>query len=105
MSHVLSSRMSSRPMGWSKLGATQMAKLRAYYLNGGDMLELARYQEEELPMAAGAEIENIFSAAKFRDRNSNKYGEIGRWHDTIPYCELPVSVKKRFAIKNHIYGL
>ena len=105
VSHVLSSRMSSRPMGWSKLGATQMAKLRAYYLNGGDMLELARYQEEELAMAAGAEIENIFSAAKFRDRNSNKYGEIGRWHDTIPYCELPVSVKKRFAIKNHIYGL
>lgn len=39
-------------MGWSKRGATQMAKLRAYYLNGGDMLELARYQEEELPMAA-----------------------------------------------------
>ena len=105
VSHVLSSRMSSRPMGWSKLGATQMAKLRVYYLNGGDMLELARYQEEELPMAAGAEVENIFSAAKFRERNSNKFGEIGRWYDTIPYCELPVSVKKRFAIKNHIYGL
>ena len=82
-----------------------MAKLRAYYLNGGDMLELARYQKEELPIAAGAEVENIVSAAKFRERNSNKFGEIGRWYDTIPYCELPVSVKKRFAIKNHIYGL
>lgn len=105
VSHVLSSRMSSRPMGWSKRGATQMAKLRAYYLNGGDMLELARYQEEELPMAAGAEVEKIFSAAKFRERNSNKYGEIGKWYETIPYCELPVSVKKRFAIKNHIYNL
>ena len=105
VSHVLSSRMSSRPMGWSKRGATQMAKLRAYYLNGGDMLELARYQEEELPMAAGAEVEKIFSAAKFRERNSSKYGEIGKWYGTIPYCELPVSVKKRFAIKNHIYNL
>ena len=105
VSHVLSSRMSSRPMGWSKRGATQMAKLRAYYLNGGDMLELARYQEEEMPMAAGAEVEKIFSAAKFRERNSSKYGEIGKWYGTIPYCELPVSVKKRFAIKNHIYNL
>ena len=105
VSHVLSSRMSSRPMGWSKRGATQMAKLRAYYLNGGDMLELARYQEEELPMAAGAEVEKIFSAAKFRERNNSKYGEIGKWYETIPYCGLPVSVKKRFAIKNHIYNL
>ena len=32
-------------------------------------------------------------------------GEIGKWYETIPYCELPVSVKKRFAIKNHIYNL
>lgn len=105
VSHVLSSRMSSRPMGWSKLGATQMAKLRAYYLNGGDMLELARYQEKEMPMAAGAEVENIFSAAKFKKRNSNKFGEIGRWYETIPYCEMSMTLKKRFAIKNHIYGL
>ena len=39
VSHVLSARMSSRPMGWSMHGATQMAKLRAYELNGGDMLD------------------------------------------------------------------
>lgn len=34
VSHVLSSRMSSRPMGWSKKGVAKMAQLRAYYLNG-----------------------------------------------------------------------
>ena len=33
VSHVLSSRMSSRPMGWSIQGATKMAKLRAYEMN------------------------------------------------------------------------
>ncbi len=60
-------------MGWSKLGATQMAKLRAYYLNGGDMLELVRYREKEMPMAAGAEVENIFSAAKFKKTISMVY--------------------------------
>ena len=32
-----------------------MARLREYYYNGGDMFELAKYQKEELPMAAGAE--------------------------------------------------
>lgn len=61
VSHVLSSRMSSRPMGWSIKGATKMAKLRAYELNGGDMLELIRYQKRNLPKASGAEYEILSS--------------------------------------------
>ncbi len=36
VSHVLSARMSSRPMGWSVQGAERIAKLRAFYFNGGD---------------------------------------------------------------------
>lgn len=47
VSHILSARMSSRPMGWSRLGVDQMSHLRAYVWNGGDMLELARYQKAE----------------------------------------------------------
>lgn len=62
VSHVLSNRMSSRPMGWSITGATKMAKLRAYELNGGDMLELVRYQKRDLQKAAGAEYDVLSSA-------------------------------------------
>ena len=40
VSHVLSSWMSSRPMGWSRTEVDKMAHLRAYYWNGGNMLEL-----------------------------------------------------------------
>ncbi|MGN0764873.1 MAG: ISLre2 family transposase [Christensenellales bacterium] len=40
VSHVLSERMSSRPMGWSRKGADRMAKLRAFYFNGGNFLDL-----------------------------------------------------------------
>lgn len=47
VSHVLSSRMSSRPMGWSRTGADQMARLRAYKLNGGKIIDLLKYQEEK----------------------------------------------------------
>ena len=36
VSHVLSARMSSRPMGWSIKGARSVAALRAYMFNGGD---------------------------------------------------------------------
>ena len=35
VSHVLSSRLSSRPLGWSKAGLKAMAELRAYCCSGG----------------------------------------------------------------------
>ena len=47
VSHVLSDRLSSRPMGWSSLGCDHMAKLRAYTRNGGKVIDLLRYQEKE----------------------------------------------------------
>ncbi len=35
VSHILSERLSSRPMAWSLAGAEKMAQLRAFYFNGG----------------------------------------------------------------------
>ncbi len=42
VSHVLSARLSSRPMGWSIEGAGRIANLRAYYFNGGEFRNLVR---------------------------------------------------------------
>jgi hypothetical protein len=42
VSHVLSERMSSRPLGWSIKGADQMARLRAFKYNGGSKEGLYR---------------------------------------------------------------
>ncbi len=47
VSHVLSARMSSRPMGWSKFGCDQMAKLRAYKYNDGKVIDLLKYQKNK----------------------------------------------------------
>lgn len=47
VSHVLSSRLSSRPMGWSVLGCDHMAQLRAFRQNGGKVIDLLRYQKKE----------------------------------------------------------
>jgi len=38
VSHVLSSRLSSRPLGWSKTGANNIAKLRVFLKNQGKLL-------------------------------------------------------------------
>ena len=40
VSHVLSARLSSRPMGWSIEGADRIARLRAFYFNGGEFRAL-----------------------------------------------------------------
>lgn len=45
VSHVLSARMSSRPMAWSLSGAERIAQLRAYYFNNGDFSQLVAGDE------------------------------------------------------------
>ena len=45
VSHVLSSRMSTLALGWSRLGASKMARLREWHYNKNSMLELVRSQQ------------------------------------------------------------
>lgn len=47
ISHILSSRMSSRPMGWSRDGADKLSRLRIYWKNGGDMKRLVGRRGEK----------------------------------------------------------
>lgn len=76
VSHVLSDRMSSRPLGWCRDGANQMAHLRAYYFNKGNMLELVKAQK--FPKAAGAEDTFIIDPHKLGE---TMYSEWGKYVD------------------------
>ncbi|MGL9746430.1 ISLre2 family transposase [Enterococcus sp. DIV0170] len=38
VSHVLSARLSSRPLGWSKVGANNIAKMRVFLKNQGNLM-------------------------------------------------------------------
>ena len=49
-----------------------MAQLRAYYYNGGDMLELVRYQKECLPKAAGCETINYSCKTVLREERKRR---------------------------------
>lgn len=103
VSHVLSERMSSRPMGWSMTGAAKMAQLRAYYLNGGDMLELVRYQEKKLPKASGGEYD-VLSSAQILVSEKNRHGELGKYVDSISHS-MTLQNKKIVYFNAHIWGL
>ena len=49
VSHVLSDRLSSRPMAWSQTGADRMSKLRCYERNYGreKIIDLVKYSREK----------------------------------------------------------
>jgi hypothetical protein len=47
VSHILSARLSSRPLGWSKKGVAQISKLRAYSANNGNIYDLLKYRTEK----------------------------------------------------------
>lgn len=103
VSHILSSRMSSRPMGWSRQGAGKMAELRAYYYNEGDMLDLVRYQKK-----AGTEErkeeEKILSSTQILRSERNRHGELGKYLESIRHS-VSVQNKKKVYFQAQIRGL
>jgi hypothetical protein len=96
--------MSSRPMGWSRTGTDKMAHLRAYYYNGGNMLELVRKQREKLPKAAGAEENDIISCEAMLRAEKNKHYELGKYTESISHS-VSTSAKKYAWFNAHIWGL
>lgn len=104
VSHVYADRMSSRPLGWSHTGADKMSRLRIYYANKGNMLELVRYQKEKHPKAAGGE-ERIYSSREMFIMENKNRRQLGILADT-PIYSIPYShIKKIASLKNQIYGL
>lgn len=47
VSHILSERLSSRPLGWSYVGVDDMAKLRAFRANNGNIYEVIKGQKKD----------------------------------------------------------
>lgn len=74
VSHVLSARMSSRPMGWSKAGAERIARLRVFYYNGGDFSKLKFYNEN----TKGKKTYNVVNSEKPFDHSIPSVNLVGR---------------------------
>jgi len=75
VSHVLSDRLSSRPMGWVTLGCDQMAKLRAHKWNDGKAIDILKYQKRRKEKAeARKEQEGLIKELRKR-QNGWAYAE------------------------------
>ena len=80
VSHILSSRLSSRPLGWSELGVSKMAKLRAYVANDGNVCDLIKYKKEKLERIIQDEIRK--EVDKQIKRKQKTYTDVWN-HETV----------------------
>lgn len=102
VSHVLSGRLSSRPMGWSKLGIDKMSKLRAYRANGKDFMELAKFQREEYIQATELEDISFSLADVLLSERANKHTN-GKYYDKYTAHIAGNTARKILSIREKIY--
>ena len=104
VSHVLSDRLSSRPMAWSETGADRMSKLRCYEKNYGreKIIDLVQYSRERRKLAKTGtddrEEPSIFPHALLFEQYNQSRSYIERMQATIPYG----TVRKMAAIREQI---
>ena len=80
-----------------------MGRLRAYYYNGGDMLELVKYQRRELKKASGYEMSYCAPVEILRSEKNRHY-ELGKYMTSVQ-ASIPFDIKKKLCINHHISGL
>ena len=104
VSHVLSDRLSSRPMGWSQTGADRMSKLRCYEKNCGreKIIDLVRYSRQQRKLARTG-TDNIEAVkVSLREIRAEHYDQaksyIERIQAAIPYG----TVRKIASIREQI---
>lgn len=104
VSHLLSARLSSRPLGWSKKGIDQMSQLRAYKANGGDMLELAKAQRKEVSVDR-KKLKDICSAADIMACERSARNITEKYCEAFTKSLASSQVKKMASIHFHVAGL
>lgn len=77
-----------------------MAQIRAYYYNHGDMLELVKYQKEELPKAVGNE-ESFYSITDIMSSERSRQGKMGKYFDSMQ-TSLTLDTRKKIYFNSNM---
>ena len=102
VSHVLSDRLSSRPMGWSTIGADRMTKLRCYERNFGreGIINLVQYSrlQRKLKRTGTDDVEKEVS---FRHLSHEHYDQARSYIDRLQ-VSVPQEIRKIASIREQI---
>lgn len=99
VSHILSDRLSSRPMGWSKVCADRMTRLRIYRENGGKIIDLVLAKKGK---EAKENKEILTKEIKERiQKNTNKTYNKSKYYN----CSSVLDIGKTTALYKGLKGL
>ena len=104
VSHVLSERMSSRPMGWSEVGSDRMCKLRCYVRNYGreKIVDLVTYRREmELSRLQGTGTDGLIEETQ-RKRYTMEQRRAYTYVENLQATIGGPTVRKILAIREQI---
>lgn len=104
VSHVLSDRLSSRPMGWSQTGADRMSKLRCYERNYGrdGIIKLVRYSREQRKLAATGSDSIPVEVVTLRQIRSEHYEQAKSYIERMQATIGGATARKSTAIRTQL---
>lgn len=104
VSHILSDRLSSRPMGWSQIGADRMSKLRCYERNYGreGIIELVRYSRKQRKLDATGTEGIPVKEISLREIRKDNYDQAKSYIERIQGHISGLTAKKSAAIRTHL---
>jgi hypothetical protein len=107
VSHVLSDRMSSRPMGWSQTGADRMSKLRCYERNYGrnGIINLVRVSREQKALKATGTDNVPVKEITLREIRAEHYDQAKSYIERMQANIPGLTAKKKAAIRTHLWNL
>lgn len=107
VSHVLSDRLSSRPMGWSPTGADRISKLRCFERNNGreKIIELVKYSRKQKRLAATGTEDVAPRICKVGEVVAEHYNQARSYIDRFQAHLVEGTAKKTAAIRSLIWGL
>ena len=104
VSHLLSDRMSSRPMGWSRRGADRMSKLRAYVKNHEktEILALVKYTRQERLKKTGTDDSVPIAAEKYIHTITDGYDQARSYIERIQASMPGITARKGYSIRHQL---
>lgn len=107
VSHVLSDRLSSRPMGWSQIGADRMSKLRCYERNYGreKIIDFVRYSRELQHGYKTGTDDYTIPKINLRDVTAEHYNQARSYIERIQATIPGYTARKTASIRTQLHLL
>lgn len=101
VSSILSDRLSSRPMGWSKTGADRMSKLRCYKRNHGQekLIELVRYSREQRTIKRTGTDDVVVQKISMREIMEDHYNQSRSYIERLQVTLPGLTGRKKASIR------